>query len=153
MPSSPPRGPMPMDLSAAAIETMASLTERLARAIEDECETIAARQFSRLKGQIERKLQVVGAYERQIALMGGGAVVAADPMARARLRDPTQRLREAMSLHTVRVAAARTVTDRLVRSVAEAVAEKARPVLGYGPGAALRTAHAAPAAMAIRAEA
>lgn len=148
-----PRNPSPTDLSPAAVETMASLTERLAEAIEEECAIIASRQFSRLKGQIERKLQVIGAYDRQLALMGGGAVVAADPSARDRLKAPTQRLRDAMGLHTVRVAAARTVTDRLVRSVAEAVADKARPVLGYGPGASLRTAYAAPAAMAIRAEA
>lgn len=143
----------PLDLSPAALETMASLTIRLAAAIEEECETIGARQFSRLKSQIERKLQIVGAYDRQLALMGGAAIVAADEGARSLLREPTRRLRDAMALHTVRVAAARTVTDRLVRSVAEAVAEKARPVLGYGPRAALRTAYAAPAAMAIHAEA
>lgn len=151
--SSDPRATAPGAIPPAAIEALASLTDRLAEAIEAECATLAERRFNRLRQQIETKVGVVAAYDRQLALMGGPAFVATDPVARERLRAPTRRLKDAMALHTVRVAAARTVTDRLIRSIAESVAEKARPVLGYGPKAVLRTASAAPAAMAIHAQA
>lgn len=138
-------------LAAADVETLAMLSDRLAGAIEAECAVMADRRLNRLQPLIEAKIQVVKAYESHLAQMGGPALVAADPTARDRLKAPTRRLREAMALHTVQIAAARTVADRLVRSVADTVAAKARPVLGYGPGAALRTASAAPAAMAFHA--
>lgn len=141
----------PSPLAPQDIETLALLSDRLADAIDAECAEMAARRLHRLQPLIEAKIQVVKAYERQLAQMGGPAVIAADTGARARLKAPTRRLREALALHTVQIAAARTVSDRLMRSIAETVASKARPVLGYGPGAALRTASAAPAAMAFHA--
>ncbi|PWR19788.1 hypothetical protein [Zavarzinia compransoris] len=138
-------------LPARDIEAMADLSDRLADAIEAECAVLADRQLTRLQPLIEAKIQVVKAYELHLAQIGGPARVAGDAEARARLKGPTRRLREALALHTVQIAAARTVADRLVRSIADTVAAQARPVIGYGPRAALRTASAAPAAMAIHA--
>ncbi len=140
-------------LAQAEIDCLVTLTERLADAIEAECQVLSERRLTGLKPLVEAKLPVVNAYDTQLARMGGAALVAADPLARSLLREPTRRLREIMALHTIQVAAARTVADRLMRSIAESVAQQARPVLGYGPRAALRTATAAPAAMAVSAEA
>lgn len=131
------------------IETMAHLSERLSDVIEAECIVMSERQLDRLQPLIEVKIQVVKAYELHLAQMGGPERVAGDATARERLKIPTRRLREALALHTVQIAAARTVADRLVRSIAETVATQARPVIGYGPRAGLRTATAAPAAMAF----
>ncbi len=139
-------------LPAREIAILASLTERLAQAVENECGAMAERRFEKLQPLVEAKLQVVTAYEAQLARLGGPQAVAGDDDASAALRAPTAHLREMLALHTVQVAAARTVADRLMRSVADSVATQARPVLGYGPGAAVRTASAAPAAMAIHAQ-
>lgn len=137
---------------AREVAILATLTDRLAQAVEEECGAMSQRRFDRLQPLVEAKLQVVTAYEAQLARMGGPAVVAGDDEASATLRAPTARLRDVLALHTVQVAAARTVADRLMRSVADSVASQARPVLGYGPGAAVRTASAAPAAMAFHAQ-
>lgn len=144
----PPDAP----LSAREVAILANLTDRLTQAVENECGAMADRRFEKLQPLVEAKLQVVTAYDAQLHRLGGPEAVARDIGASAALREPTARLREILALHTVQIAAARTVADRLMRSIADTVATQARPVLGYGPRAAVRTASAAPAAMAFHAQ-
>ncbi len=128
---------------------LALLTGRLTEALNAECCALIARRFDQLHDLVAAKLQLAKAYEDLSARLGPPETLS--PASRDRLRSPTRDLRAALDRHAVVVAAARTVAERLIKSVTGALGDQARPVLSYGPRAGLRNASAAPAAFAVNA--
>jgi hypothetical protein len=130
----------------AGIEAMITLTETLTRLLADQARAFeahrpheAARNLAEISG-LANKYQIASAHIRAQP----GLVERAPLAVRQRLLRATEAFDAVLQRHGRALAASKTVTEGLVKAIAEEVAAKRNVGAAYGPGAARR-----PAATAI----
>ena len=122
------------------VEQLIILTERLTDIIMNEIAALKDRRPSDIKEYETEKTKLARAYShemqlihRQRNLIEG---VARDLM--QSLKAATAAFREALAQQQALLSSARTVTEGMIKSIAEEVAAKKKPVVGYGKHADLR---------------
>ena len=126
----------------AALEAMAELTERLTRLLTDQVGAFERHRPQDAAPRLAELGRLVALYQAGAAkLRSDDTLLAkAPPKLRQRLLAATQALEAARERHDRVLSASKTITEGLVRAVAEAVAAKRASNSGYGPGSARRTA-------------
>ena len=127
-------------LDASTVEGMIEITERLTDLLADQ-----ARAFERHRPQdaaatMSKVAQLTGLYRAGSARMQAlPAAAMASPLAsRQRLIRATEAFEAVLERQTRAIAASKTVTEGLVRAIAEAIAARRASNAGYGPGVARR---------------
>ncbi|HWA63456.1 MAG TPA: flagellar basal body protein [Caulobacteraceae bacterium] len=125
------------------VEALIVLTERLTSAIAHQAQAFEAHRPQDAAGQMAEVAQLANVYRRESAEVrqNPGLVQAAAPALRARLTRATEAFDAVLARHGRAVTAAKTVTEGLVRAVAEEVATQRSMTSGYG---AKGTSNAAP---------
>lgn len=136
--------------SADRVEQLIILTERLTALITLECQAYEARRPQDAAPHVEETQRLANIYRHESARVRGdpGLVFGAPADQRQKLVRATEAFDAVLARHGRAIHAAKTVTEGLVRAIAEEVASQRERASGYGPGAAL-TASSPSAASAI----
>lgn len=133
------------------VEQLLALTERLTGLLGRETQAFERRKPHEAATTIEETGRLANLYRhesarirREPALVSGAA-----PAARVRLMDATVAFEAVLARHERALAAAKTVTEGLVRAVAEEVAEARGSGAGYGPGARIGATRASSVAVTL----
>ena len=128
----------PRSFDASTVEGMIEITERLTDLLADQ-----ARAFERHRPQdaaatMTQVAQLTGLYRAGSArIQTIPAVAMAAPVAtRQRLIRATEAFEAVLERQTRAISASKTVTEGLVRAIAEAIATRRASNIGYGPGVA-----------------
>lgn len=126
-----------------------ALTERLARIMTEDAEAFEARRPHEAGARQEEAARLANLYRHEsMKLRRQPALLAGLPDAlKAKLADATRAFDAALARHARALEAARTVTEGLVRAIAEEVSRERAATGGYGPGA--RSAPAPAPAVAL----
>jgi hypothetical protein len=129
------------------VDQLTSLTERLTELISAECRAFEARKPHEAAATLEETSRLANLYRHESTRVRGNvALVQAAPLEnRLRLMRATEAFESVLARHGRALDAARTVTEGIVRAVAEEVADKKATGAGYGPSAATASASAAKA--------
>lgn len=129
------------------VEQLIVLTRRLTDLIERETHLFTARRPLEAAPFRDEKAKLANIYRQEsnrvakdLSLLDG-----CPPEKRAALKAETERFNAALEAHQTALESLRTLTEGLVKSVADHIAEKRAMASGYGPGAAARRARAAAA--------
>lgn len=130
----------PRSFDASTVEGMIEITERLTDLLADQ-----ARAFERHRPQdaavtMAKVAQLTGLYRAGSARIQSApaSALASPPAARQRLMRATEAFEAVLERQTRAIAASKTVTEGLVRAIAEAIATRRASNAGYGPGVARR---------------
>ena len=87
------------------------------------------------------KERLIGEYELEMGQLNGNpsAITSAGPDTLERLKDATSHFREVMEEHRRLVQSAKSVSDRMLKTITEEVSQRQRPVTGYTAKAEMRT--------------
>lgn len=131
---------------AERVELLIRLTERLTALLDRETELFRARRPQDAAPFQPEKTELATLYRRETARIGKdpALVVGAPAPRRVALADATRRFHDALALNQRAGEALRTISEGIVRAVAEEVARR-RAAPAYGPAAST----AAPAGAAI----
>lgn len=129
---------------ADRVEQLILLTQRLIGLIADERAALEAKDHARAEAVQSEAAPLANLYRQECdRIRETPALVSAAPAERrAALAQLTERFHAELDAHARIVAAMRTVTEGLVRSIADHVAETRTHQSGYGPGAAQARARA-----------
>ncbi len=135
------------------IDTLIELSGRLARLLENESEHLRAMRLSDLADLQEEKANLAAEYAGAFASVRANpsAVREAEAGRRAALKDVTGGLRETIRTNVRAITAAKTINERLVRALSEAVASALMPLAAYTAtgGAAPASPAAGPVPLAV----
>lgn len=122
---------------SAPMEAMIALTERLTAAIADDAKAFEARKPQEVAARMAQTSALANQYRHDSArLRAAPDIMAAAPMEmRLRLVRATEAFDSVLARHGRALEAAKTVTEGLVRAIAEEVATQRSPSTGYGPSA------------------
>ncbi|HZZ34582.1 MAG TPA: flagellar basal body protein [Caulobacteraceae bacterium] len=127
------------DEAAAAIrvEQLIQLTERLTALIAAQAQAFEAHRPQEAAARLEEVSRLANFYRREASEVrqAPGLVAQAPAAARQKLIRATEAFDAVMARQGRALAAAKTVTEGIVRAVAEEVAAQRNAGLGYGPGA------------------
>jgi len=121
------------DDAADRVDQLTTLTERLTRLMQEDLADLEARRPSLARAEELGRLANIYRHESTRVRRNPALVAEAAPAARARLRTVTVAFEAALARHTVAVEAARTVSEGLVRAIAEEMAGSRPAASGYGP--------------------
>jgi hypothetical protein len=127
------------------------LTERLTSLIEEETRLFdEKRPHEALRFQSE-KSDLATIYRHEVSLAGRDKTrfAGATPAARQALRRTTERFHDALARNGQAVQALKTITEGVVKAVADEAQRRRENQAGYGPGAAQRTPQGSLPAVAI----
>lgn len=119
--------------ATSQIDTLIELSGRLARLLESESEHLRAMRLSDLAELQEEKAKLAAAYAGAFESVrdNPSAVREAEAGLRAALKDATGGLRETIGANVRAITAAKTINERLVRALSEAVASTLMPLAAY----------------------
>lgn len=137
---SEPRRAAANELSPSAlVERMLSVTCELTDVVERETAFIEAREAHRIAELQAQKTSLANHYamDVQAITLNHGLIDRAPSEQVARLKSAMRKLEDALRTNALALSAARSVSERILKSVAEAMNERKAPVLGYGRDAAV----------------
>ncbi|MDB5441369.1 MAG: flbY [Caulobacteraceae bacterium] len=119
------------------VEAMIALTERLTAAIAEDAKSFEARKPQEVAARMAETGALANQYRHDsMRLRGAPEVMSQAPMEmRLRLIRVTEAFDAVLARHGRALEAAKTVTEGLVRAIAEEVASQRSPSSGYGPAA------------------
>lgn len=125
------------DAATMRVRELLALTRRLLDIMTRETEIITGRRPSEFGPLAEEKGRIAAHYTRELtaARKAPATLEGADPKLLDELRAATKTLQEAIEQQTRLLARLRRVSEGLVKAIADEVAERRRPTLGYGPSA------------------
>lgn len=131
------------------VERLIVLTERLTLRIRQDTIAFEARRPQEAASRMEETAQLANLYRRESdRIRQNPAIVAAAPRElRARLIKASEGFEAALTRHGKSLYAVKTVTEGVVRAIAEEVTRSRAANHGYGPGARPPTADAAAIAL------
>jgi len=127
------------------------LTERLTSLIEEETRLFdQKRPHEALHFQAE-KSDLATIYRHEVSLAGRDKtrLAGASPSAKQSLRRATERFHEALAKNGQAVEALKTITEGVVKAVADEAQRRRQNQAGYGPGAAQKAPQSAMPAVAV----
>lgn len=118
------------------VERMIGLTERLTQRIRQDTEAFERRRPQEAAARIEETAQLANLYRRESDRMRQNpALIAAAPKElRIRLLRASEGFETALARHGRSIYAVKTVTEGVIRAIAEEVARTRAARHGYGPG-------------------
>jgi hypothetical protein len=133
--------------STDRVEQLTILTERLTALITLECQAYEGRRPQDAAPHAEEMQRLANIYRHESARVRGdpSLVFGAPADQRQKLVRATEAFDAVLARHGRAIHAAKTVTEGLVRAIAEEVASQRERTSGYGPGAALNSSSAAAA--------
>jgi hypothetical protein len=131
----------------ARVDQLTVLTERLTELISAECRAFEARKPHDAAATLDETSRLANLYRHESTRIRGnvGLVQAAPLENRLKLMRATEAFESVLARHGRALEAAKTVTEGIVRAVAEEVAGKKATGAGYGPSATTASATAAKA--------
>jgi hypothetical protein len=124
------------------IAKIIAITDRLGQIVAEENDLLASRRTADMEIHRDEKARLSEAYEREMedlkahpSWLEGGA---RDDV--VRLKAATRNFREILAQHKRAMLAAKTVTERMLRSIGDEVAKRQRPPSGYSKNATLTAA-------------
>ncbi|HUD51714.1 hypothetical protein [Parvibaculum sp.] len=136
---------------AVLMDRMLGVAEQLGEVIGRETAFLQACEPLKIVDLQEQKLRLANEYAMDVRAVSlrKDLIDRAPAEKIARLKAAAIRLDELLKLNEVALGAAKSVSEQLLKSVANAVSEKKTPALGYGRNATIsRPAAGAPAAIA-----
>lgn len=123
------------------IDDLIALSERLDSLIARETELIQGRKPQDIAAFSDEKAHVAALYAREMKSFKGDVAGAKNlPKPKIeKLKSVSAHLRETLNRHARLLARLRRVSEGLIKTIAEDVAAKRAPTLGYGPGATYAT--------------
>ena len=133
--------------AADRVDQLIILTERLTALLVEECQAFERRRPQDIAGQVEETQRLANLYRHESTrVRANPALVATAPLAqRQQLMRSTEAFDAVLARHGRALQAAKTVTEGLVRAVAEEVAGQRTSATAYGPTATQSSATAATA--------
>ena len=127
------------DTATERVEQLILLTERLTDLITEECQAFEARRPQNAAANIEETGRLANLYRHESARVKADPrlVQGAPADQRQRLVQATKAFDAVLARQGRAIEAAKTVTEGLVRAIAEEVASSRQQASGYGPGATL----------------
>lgn len=115
-------------------EQLDAMTLRLVRLIGAEAEAVQAHRLSAANADWDEKERLVHAWRLEVARIKANPALLAGilPERKAALKESAQQLEHALEAHAVALAASKSVTEGLVRSIAAEVAAVRSAPAGYG---------------------
>jgi hypothetical protein len=129
-----------MALSAAdatdRVEQLITLTETLNGRLTVEAQAFEERRTLQVASELDETAKLANLYRHECArVKAQPALIAEAPRdARLRLADATRAFESVMERHAIGLEAAKTLTEGLVRAIAQEVASQRAPAAGYGAG-------------------
>lgn len=119
------------------VEQLILLTDRLTDLIAQQAAAFEARRPHEAARHVEETAKLANVYRHESARVRGNValVQAASPERRTRLVRATEAFDAVLARQARAIAAAKTVTEGLVRAVANEIAAQRPQAAGYGPGA------------------
>jgi hypothetical protein len=123
------------------IKSLAVTTERLGDLVGDENSVLKERKPHKLSENFDEKDRLVTVYEREMAELRAHPNYLAHSNTEevGRLRAATRRFQDVLEEHRRLVQTAKSVTDRMIRTITDEVASRQRPVTGYDASATMRS--------------
>lgn len=123
------------------IEKLVRITSRLGEVIGQENDILTHHRPHELTASQQEKERLIGEYELEMGQLNGNpsAITSAGPDTLERLKDATSHFREVMEEHRRLVQSAKSVSDRMLKTITEEVSQRQRPVTGYTAKAEMRT--------------
>lgn len=131
--------------AADRVDQLIILTERLTALLAEECRAFEARRPQDAAPHIEETQRLANLYRHESARVRADPRLVASAPAPQRLRliKATEAFDSVLARHGRALEAAKTVTEGLVRAIAEEVAGQRTSTSAYGPGAAQKPSGAA----------
>lgn len=141
--------PVPAEDAAEHVRQLTTLTDRLTDLVAQQCQCFEQHRPQDAARLTEEAGKLANVYRHEsLRVRTDPALVRAAPVElRQRLTQATEAFEAVLARHGRALQAARTVTEGLVRAIANEVASQRAQATGYGPGA--HPAAAATAATAI----
>jgi hypothetical protein len=119
------------------IEAMIALTERLTAAIAEDAKSFESRRPQEVAARMPETSALANQYRHDSARLRAAPQVMAEASMELRMRliRVTEAFDAVLARHGRALEAAKTVTEGLVRAIAEEVASQRSPASGYGPAA------------------
>jgi hypothetical protein len=126
-----------LDDAAERVDQLILLTERLTSLVAEQAKSFEARRPQDAAVHVEETSRLANLYRHESARIRGapGLISAADPIQRRRLVRATEAFDAVLARQARAVGAVKTVTEGLVRAIAEEVASQRHKGSTYGPGA------------------
>jgi len=123
------------------ISQLVQTTERLGSIVAGENEALNNRRPQALVNTQEEKDRLTAAYERDMSALqrNPAALKRADPAEVTRLRATVKKFQEVLDEHRRLVQTAKSITDRMIKSITDEVASRERPFSGYDAQATMRS--------------
>ncbi len=123
------------------VEQLIILTERLTDIVMHEIAALKDRRPSDINEFESEKTKLARAYSHEMQLVGRqrNLIEGVAKSLLQTLKQATAAFREALAQHQALLSSAREVTEGMIKSIAEEVAAKKKPVVGYGSGAELKS--------------
>jgi hypothetical protein len=136
--------------AAERVEQLILLTERLTGLVAEQAQCFEARRPQDALANIEETGRLANLYRHESARIRGnpGLIASAERGQRLRLTRATEAFDAVLARQARAVGAVKTVTEGLVRAIAEEVASQRNKGASYGPGA-LQTPTAAATAITL----
>ena len=115
-------------------EQLDAMTRRLVRLIGAEAEAVQAHRLSAANADWDEKERLVHAWRLEVARIKAnpGLLAGISSVRKAALKESSKALEAALESHAIALAASKTVTEGLVRSIAAEVAAVRSGPAGYG---------------------
>ncbi len=133
------------------ISAIIAMTDRLGEIVTEENRLLAARRSSEIGAHREEKARLSEAYEREMADLKANQSWLAASTAEdiARLKASNRSFHAILAKHRRVVLAAKTVTERMLRTIGEEIAKRQRPLKSYSQNATMTPAFGGPSGPAI----
>ena len=132
------------DQAERNVEHLVALTEQLTAKMAADATDFEARRPLAAAARVQATADLANLYRHESARVKAepSLIVGASEGARRRLRQATEAFEAVLARHARAIEAAKTVTEGVVRAIAEEVARSRSAGAGYGPGAQSQAAHA-----------
>ena len=135
------------------VEQLISLTERLTEILTQDADDFEARRPHAAAARAEESGRLANLYRHEsVRVRRNPDLIAAAPAARReQLTRATVAMEAVLKRHSRALEAAKTITEGIVKAVADEATERRGPSTAYGPGAKIAQTSAAPIALNRRA--
>lgn len=144
--------PIAANSPADRVEQLTILTERLTGLLQQEIDLLKERRPSDITAHAQERDKLAAVYAQEMSLIRKDRklIDGAGPKLLNRLKTVTAGFREVIAAHEGLLTAMQSVSEGIVRSVAEQAQAKTRTITGYGKDAGLRSSNGSrPAALAL----
>jgi hypothetical protein len=126
------------------VEQLIALTEKITAMMAADAADFEARRPLRAAERVAATAELANLYRHESARVKAEPelIASASPAARQRLKQASEAFEAVLARHARAIEAARTVTEGVVRAIAEEVARTRSAGTGYGPGAQAAAAQA-----------